>query len=106
MTFKGSWQQPKMRIWLTDGVKALNLPDDVKQAIANGAKENRANGKGRFSYIPLTIVNPTDGTTSHLVASYFVKAVKQNNIDARPGDCSITLRSEWNVRENPLDDHN
>ena len=43
-----------------------------------------------------------DDKMTELVGVLFKKRLKQANINAKPGDISFNLPSEWNERENPL----
>jgi hypothetical protein len=90
-----------MKIY-SDGFKSLNLPNGVVQQIATHAKRQRVYGKGSFCYLPMDIHCP-DGSRASIVVAMFDKAVRQENIQANPGDESFSLRAEWNVKENPLD---
>lgn len=89
------------RVLFSEGFRELNLPSDVVRAIVGDAQQQRVHGPGAFSYVPVAI--QMHGTITELVVVLFDKAVKQENIQARPGDICIQLRSEWNEDENPIE---
>jgi hypothetical protein len=118
------------RRWLSEGVRNLNLPADLFAQMERKLwREDKEMGvsPGTFMYMPFIVLVPPDGPprliggdTSlsfglgdvtligkddkmvELVGILFKKRLKQTNINAKAGDISFNLRSEWNENENPL----
>lgn len=90
-----------MRVFLSNGVKALNLPRHVVKQTAVAAKHSKPAGReGKFFYLPLAIVTP-GGKAVDLVGMVYLKPKPSQG--AKRGDAALYLRSEWDKRANPLD---
>jgi hypothetical protein len=118
------------RRWLSKGVRNLNLPaalfEQMERQLWHEDKEMGVR-PGTFMYMPFIILVPLDGSARlvggdtslsfgfgdmtpmgkddkmvELVGILFKKRLKQANINAKAGDISFNLRSEWNEKENPL----
>ena len=85
------------RVWLSEGVKALDMtPDWVKSLVDLAALDRVDDGRGSFCYLPLTAMLPT-GAVQVVVCLYY-----KGRGQFQPGQASIHLRSEWDVSKNPL----
>jgi hypothetical protein len=118
------------RRWLSEGVRNLNLSaalfEQMEHQLWHEDKEMGVR-PGTFMYMPFIVLVPPDGPPrlvggdtslsfglgditpigkddkmAELVGILFKKRLKQTNINAKAGDISFNLRSEWNEKENPL----
>jgi hypothetical protein len=124
------WRKIMRRRWLSEGVRNLNLSADLFAQMERQLwREDKkmGEGPGKLTYMPFIILVAPDGPprlvggdTSlsfgfgdmtligqddkmvELVGILFKKRLKQANINAKPGDISFNLRSEWDEKENPL----
>ncbi len=90
----------------TEGVKALHWPIEVfesigAQFVARAHEEGVFHRRGHFGYWPAYVLH--DGRQIEVVISVFSKTTKLMGSTAKEGDVGITLRSEWNPSQNPLD---
>lgn len=86
--------------FLSDSVQRHRLPSHIIDQIEREARRKKIKGKGKFCYVPVSMLGPK-GRIDFVVTFFYAK-VHQRNIRANKGDVSITLRREWNVKDNPL----
>jgi hypothetical protein len=89
--------------YLTEGVQTLSFPKEALDDMERAAKSNSVKGKGKFCYVPMDVVCPDDKRVSIVVMLVYQPFV-QRHLHTQSGDVIVYLRSEWNVRENPLDE--
>ena len=87
-----------MRVFLSDSVKALNIPPAAIKATVEAAVKPPG-PEGKIFYQPATLVLG-DGTKVDIVV---VRYLKPNPLQgAKRGDGALYLESEWDGVKNPL----